>query len=197
MKITFIFNDGRRADSYLESDYNISTIIWELLNAAQFRLENDNTLLKYTYNFDDEEVVDIIETIGLDRIEIDNGYKRVEQNIEVAKFIDRFHQYDDVTRVFTEGCCYWFAVAMHERFPESRIMYAYDRDMSDIPEELRKSILTLISHFVTEIDGRLYDITGDVTGKYKVIPWDEYPDGYKKQDIINESINFKYDDLYW
>jgi len=46
------------------------------------------------------------------------------------------------------------------------------------------------NHFVTEIDGRLYDITGDVTGKYEVIPWDEYDGGSHRKAIIRDCINF-------
>jgi hypothetical protein len=48
----------------------------------------------------------------------------------------------------------------------------------------------VFNHFVTEIDGRLYDITGDVTEKYNVIPWDEYSDDLHRIRIIRDCIMF-------
>ena len=46
------------------------------------------------------------------------------------------------------------------------------------------------NHFVVEIDGRLYDITGDVTDNYDVEPWDELDDDLLKQRIIRDCIMF-------
>ena len=46
------------------------------------------------------------------------------------------------------------------------------------------------NHFMTEIDGRLYDITGDVTGKYDAEPWDELDDELLKQHIERACIMF-------
>lgn len=46
------------------------------------------------------------------------------------------------------------------------------------------------NHFVTEIDGRMYDITGDVTGKYNVEPWDELDDSSLKKRIVRDCIMF-------
>ena len=45
-------------------------------------------------------------------------------------------------------------------------------------------------HFGTEIRGRVYDITGDVTEKYKWVSWDSIPDDKERQKILNEYINF-------
>ena len=73
---------------------------------------------------------------------------------EVANFLKRFHAFDNIDDVFTLGCCYWFAHILYFRFPHSRIMYDQ-----------------VVNHFGTEIDGRIYDITGDVTDKYDMIPW--------------------------
>lgn len=95
-------------------------------------------------------------------------------NSEVAKFLRRFHIGGDVDTVFTCGCCYWFAVILCLRFQEkARMMY-------DQVE----------NHFVTEIDGRMYDITGDVTGKYNVEPWDELDDSSLKKRIIRDCVMF-------
>ena len=37
----------------------------------------------------------------------------------IEHFLARFHLDDDVDTVFTNGCCYWFAVILHCRFPDS------------------------------------------------------------------------------
>lgn len=94
---------------------------------------------------------------------------------EITNFLRRFHLGDkNVDTVFTCGCCYWFADILCRRFPNnSRLMYDQ-----------------VINHFVTEIDGRLYDITGDVTGKYNVEPWDELEDDLLKKRIIRDCIMF-------
>ena len=93
---------------------------------------------------------------------------------EVAKFLKRFHIGGDVDTVFTCGCCYWFATILCLRFHDkARMMY-------DQVE----------NHFVTEISWRMYDITGDVTGKYNVEPWDELDDSSLKKRIVRDCIMF-------
>jgi hypothetical protein len=95
-------------------------------------------------------------------------------SFEVSNFLQRFHSDNNVDVVFTCGCCYWFALILYLRFQgRSRIMY-------DQVE----------NHFVTEIDGRIYDITGDVTGKYQVEPWDELDDSSLKRRIVRDCIMF-------
>lgn len=94
----------------------------------------------------------------------------------VLDFINHFHKSsptDEITKIFTEGCCYWFAHILHSRFPNSVIMYD-----------------PVINHFVTKIDERLYDITGDVTEQYNVISWDGYNDSIHKQRLIECCVNF-------
>lgn len=59
------------------------------------------------------------------------------------------------------------------RFPEAIMMYD-----------------PVINHFVAQIDGRLYDISGEVTQKYKVVRWDTYPDELEKKRIIRDCVNF-------
>lgn len=99
----------------------------------------------------------------------------VERNkeTEVTNFLKRFHLARDIDVVFTSGCCYWFAAILHQRFPDSRIMY-------DV----------IGNHFVTEIGGRLYDVTGDVSGKYDVIPWDTFKNTDHGAKIIRDCVNF-------
>lgn len=68
--------------------------------------------------------------------------------------------YNIVTEVFTRGNCGNFAVAFNIAFPESSIWYAAAaRDKAD-----------LVTHVVCELDGRLYDITGDVTDLHRWRP---------------------------
>ncbi len=93
---------------------------------------------------------------------------------EIQGFISRFHLSQFVDEVFTCGCCYWFAFILCRRFADrSQLMY----DQID-------------NHFMAEIDGRLYDITGDVTGKYDAEPWDELDDELLKQRIERDCILF-------
>ena len=81
---------------------------------------------------------------------------------EIESFIKQFKEYDqaDVLRdTFRRGQCYWFAYILKGRFPAGRILYE--------PVE---------GHFVFRLDGRTYDITGDITGDYAVGQcfWSEY-----------------------
>lgn len=90
---------------------------------------------------------------------------------KVLKFISRFtgngHR-EEVIDCFMNGCCYWFAKVLAERFKECAplLMYA--------PVE---------GHFGALVGGRVYDITGDVTERYNWVGWDQYrrsePSQYK------------------
>lgn len=79
----------------------------------------------------------------------------------VNQFIDRFHLSDNITEVFTSGCCYWFAVILSERFKDVWAKLMYDE---------------VNNHFGTMIYDRVYDITGDVTDKYNWVTWDSFYD---------------------
>ena len=95
---------------------------------------------------------------------------------QVMAFISRFNPgSEDVKSVFNEGCCYWFAFILRHRFytDDSEIMYA--------PIE---------NHFGTRIEDIIYDITGDVTDKYKWIPWYQVDDELHRQRIIRDCIKF-------
>lgn len=80
---------------------------------------------------------------------------------KVLKFINRFTdngKREQVTECFTQGCCYWFARCLAERFRiwSPKLVYA------ESP-----------GHFGTMILGRVYDITGEVTDAYRWTPWEE------------------------
>lgn len=81
---------------------------------------------------------------------------------KALKFISRFTadgRREEVIDCFMNGCCYWFARMLAERFLDCApvLMYA--------PVE---------GHFATLIFDRVYDITGDVTDKYKWERWVDY-----------------------
>lgn len=94
---------------------------------------------------------------------------------EIEKFLSRFHTSGDVDKVFTQGCCYWFAIIMAIRF-DSPMMYS-----------------PVDNHFTVKIHGRLYDITGDVTEKYtNSVDWSTYaafdPNDYRR--IVRDCAMF-------
>lgn len=94
----------------------------------------------------------------------------------VANFLKRFHLSKDVDTVFTEGCCYWFAKILHDRYMHTRsVEIMYDE---------------VINHFGTKIDGRVYDITGDVTDSYTWKPWSEVTDTLLRERIIRDCVDF-------
>ena len=68
---------------------------------------------------------------------------------DVHRFIERFTEHGpQVERCFCHGCCYWFAWVLTERFPGAEVVYD-----------------ALSNHFAAQIGERVYDITGDVTGR--------------------------------
>lgn len=81
---------------------------------------------------------------------------------EVIAFINRFTnngKRQEVIECFTCGCCYWFALMLDVRFwPDcnDNTIVMYDQ---------------VTNHFGCEIQGRVYDITGDVTDEYFWKPW--------------------------
>lgn len=96
---------------------------------------------------------------------------------DISAFIEHFHKIsktDDITEVFTCGCCYWFTYILCGRFPQAKMMYD-----------------PVINHFVAQIGDKLYDITGDVSDKYDVVSWDDYYDEMEKERIIRDCVNFQ------
>lgn len=65
--------------------------------------------------------------------------------------LNYIHQYQasgpQVIDCFSNGMCYQFSMLLHIRFKDCGARKVYD---------------AIINHFAVEIDGRIYDITGDI-----------------------------------
>lgn len=59
-------------------------------------------------------------------------------------------------QVYTEGSCYHFYLILKEVFPDAEAYYDED-------------------HVITKIDGKFYDITGEVRGNLDFHPFDSIP----------------------
>lgn len=94
---------------------------------------------------------------------------------DVELFLTHFHEYSDIEDVFTKGCCYWFAVILKTRFADDDPVIVYDETAN---------------HFGTEIEGRVYDITGDVTHDYDWESWDDLDDELLRERIIRDCVMF-------
>lgn len=95
---------------------------------------------------------------------------------QVINFINHFNpESEDVIAVFSNGCCYWFAFILRHRFfmDDSEIMYD-----------------PIANHFGTRVGDVVYDITGDVTDKYKWKPWQYIDDEAHRMRIIRDCIKF-------
>ncbi len=67
----------------------------------------------------------------------------------IINFIEQFRNFGpSVTDCFSNGMCYHFTLILRKRFGPFNSTILYDE---------------VINHFATEIDGRIYDITGDIT----------------------------------
>ncbi len=67
----------------------------------------------------------------------------------ILNFINQFRAFGPgVEECFTNGMCFHFARILHMRFNDEETYLLYDQ---------------IIGHFATEINGRVYDITGDIT----------------------------------
>lgn len=94
----------------------------------------------------------------------------------IGNFIERFQKTSktqNITEVFTCGCCYWFAHILCSRFSDAIMMYD-----------------PVMNHFMVGYDDRLYDITGDVTDQYEAIPWKDFEDELERQRIVDYCIEF-------
>lgn len=91
---------------------------------------------------------------------------------EFIRLFRRYEQNDVLDNTFRNGFCYWFSYILAGRFPGAKIWYE--------PIE---------GHFVTEIDGRLYDIRGDVSDLYPA-PRNFYSEEYymTRQSIVDGCI---------
>ena len=89
---------------------------------------------------------------------------------EVGNFLKRFHTDNNIDKVFTGDCCYWFALILFRRFIRDGATIMYDKTKN---------------YFGTKINGRVYDISGDVTDIYDWVLWSELTDDYKEQVTCN------------
>lgn len=74
----------------------------------------------------------------------------------ILNFIKQFRVLG-AEKCFAQGMCYWFAEILAKRFHEANPTIVYD---------------VIDNHFGCEIEGRVYDITGEVTNSpYYWEPW--------------------------
>ena len=100
----------------------------------------------------------------------------------VLNFIARFTNQGKKTEVidtFSNGCCYWFASILWDRFCSDPVYIVYD---------------PIINHWACCIDYRIYDITGDITDneEYRWEDWNRfmYQDTSLAKRLYRDCINF-------
>lgn len=95
-------------------------------------------------------------------------------NEEILNFIKRF-QNNGTVKTFTQGCCYWFAKILDERFnsddPESGIWYN-----------------AIDNHFATLIGINLYDITGNLGNIREIKGWEPWNYYMCKDNLVTKRI---------
>lgn len=94
----------------------------------------------------------------------------------ILDFIKKF-QNEGTIKIFTEGCCYWFARILCERFDIS--LYKTTMMYNNID-----------GHFAAKINGRLYDITGELNETADWKTWDEFRENEPiyAQTVIRDCI---------
>lgn len=95
---------------------------------------------------------------------------------ERTKILDFIENFKGAKDTFLFGCCYWFSFILNERFGGTTIY---------LPVE---------NHYVQQIGDRLYDVSGDVTDKYKgaeIMKWSDMQERdsslYKR--LVRDCIN--------
>lgn len=86
----------------------------------------------------------------------------METHQKVLKFINHFTNYGnykDVITSFTAGNCYYFAVCLFDRFDGYDPVIVYD---------------PIANHWACEIEGRIYDITGELTDINNFEDWYDF-----------------------
>lgn len=93
----------------------------------------------------------------------------------ILKFIKNF-QNEGTVKTFTEGCCYWFALILFERFNMER---------NKEKNACRLMYNQIYGHFACEINGELFDITGQIeqTGE-----WEPWADWFLKEPVYRETV---------
>lgn len=142
------------------------------------------------------KIVDVVETMtsGYEKIELETA---LESNDEVINFIELVKGksvYDNfegeiidldfkdlelnssreiIKEIFTNGACGRFSMILKKVFPQGK-----------------SYLLSEVTHVVTEINGKLYDINGDVTEKYKDFEMEEITDEEMIEEILDENYSF-------
>ena len=101
---------------------------------------------------------------------------------DVLAFIKHF-QNEGTIKTFTNGCCYWFAKILEQRYfwhGGAKIYYN-----------------PIDNHFVCEVGGYFYDITGVIPYNDNLVAWDYYQrieplDGFRVEMNCIQ-MNDKYD----
>ena len=101
--------------------------------------------------------------------------------VKVQKFLNRITHngtYSQVIDTFSNGCCYYAAAMLCERFCFEALTFIMYDDIAN--------------HFGCKIYDRVYDITGDVTDKYNWKVWNEFEkeDKLLTDRIIRDCIDF-------
>ena len=96
-------------------------------------------------------------------------------NEDILTFIKRF-QNEGTIKTFTQGCCYWFAKILDERF-----------NSDDIPEE-NIWYNGIDNHFATLIGIHLYDITGDLGDIRELSGWERWNYYMCKDELVTNRI---------
>lgn len=97
---------------------------------------------------------------------------------EVLGFISRFTAKGcrgEVIDAFRNGCCFWFAKTLRDRFVGCDPVIMYDQ---------------IENHFGTMIDDRVYDITGDVTDEFRWMAFSKLGDKSLLDRLVRDCICF-------
>lgn len=91
----------------------------------------------------------------------------------VLDFIWQFRKFgSDVADAFSNGMCFHFTTILRHRFGCGWCTIMYDQ---------------VANHFATQIEGRLYDITGDITDDPEY-HWERWSDVRKKDPALAKII---------
>ena len=97
---------------------------------------------------------------------------------EVLGFISRFTakgKRKEVIDAFRNGCCFWFAKILRDRFSGCNPSIMYDQ---------------VENHFGTMVGERIYDITGDVTDDFRWEIFEQMEDKLLISRLIRDCVAF-------
>lgn len=92
---------------------------------------------------------------------------------DVETFVKKFQSKDTIS-IFTNGCSYWFAFILYKRFIRNGAKIMVDVENG---------------YFGTEINDKVYDITGDVTNKCNWKSWVDIDNAIVKKNITSKYMN--------